>query len=79
VVTQTYDPKNGSPTLYRPSYSQTTYFEGFFATEEPLTKRLHVAYIDQAEVLSQRLGVDPMQLVNWNENLRIWITQTILR
>lgn len=33
----------------------------------------------QAEVLSQRLGVDPMQLVNWNENLRIWITQTILR
>ena len=33
----------------------------------------------KTEVLSQRLGVDPMRLVTWNENLRIWITQTILR
>ena len=33
----------------------------------------------QTEILSQRLGVDPMRLVAWNENLRIWITQTILK
>jgi len=33
----------------------------------------------QARVLSQRLGVDPMRLVMWNENLRVWMTQTILR
>lgn len=33
----------------------------------------------KSEILSERLGVDPMQLVAWNENLRIWITQTILK
>jgi len=33
----------------------------------------------KSEILSQRLGVDPMHLVTWNENLRIWMTQTILK
>merc|ERR1719445_2945989 len=33
----------------------------------------------QNKVLSHRLGIDPMELVSWNENLRVWLTQTILR
>ena len=33
----------------------------------------------KASVLSQRLGIDPLDLVGWNENLRVWITQTVLR
>ena len=33
----------------------------------------------QAKVLSHRLGIDPMELVSWNENLRVWLTQTILK
>ena len=33
----------------------------------------------QSKVLSHRLGIDPMELVTWNENLRVWLTQTILR
>jgi len=33
----------------------------------------------KASVLSQRLGIDPMDLVGWNENLRVWLTQTVLR
>merc|ERR1719397_415667 len=33
----------------------------------------------QSKVLSHRLGIDPMELVSWNENLRVWLTQTILR
>jgi len=32
-----------------------------------------------SKVLSHRLGIDPMELVSWNENLRVWITQTLLR
>lgn len=36
---------------------------------------------DQAkvEVLSHRLGIDPLDLVSWNQNLRVWLTQTVLR
>ena len=33
----------------------------------------------KASVLSQRLGIDPLDLVGWNENLRVWLTQTVLR
>jgi len=33
----------------------------------------------KAEVLSHRLGIDPLDLVSWNQNLRVWMTQTILR
>lgn len=33
----------------------------------------------QSKVLSHRLGIDPRELVSWNENLRVWLTQTILR
>ena len=33
----------------------------------------------QSKVLSHRLGIDPMELVSWNENLRVWLTQTILK
>jgi len=33
----------------------------------------------QNKVLSHRLGIDPMELVSWNENLRVWLTQTILK
>ena len=33
----------------------------------------------QSRVLSHRLGIDPLDLVSWNENLRVWLTQTILR
>ena len=33
----------------------------------------------QSRVLSHRLGIDPMDLVTWNENLRVWLTQTILK
>eukprot|EP00092_Neocalanus_flemingeri_P009246 GFUD01009951.1.p1 GENE.GFUD01009951.1~~GFUD01009951.1.p1 ORF type:complete len:540 (+),score=208.25 GFUD01009951.1:58-1677(+) len=32
-----------------------------------------------SKVLSHRLGIDPMELVSWNENLRVWLTQTLLR
>ena len=39
------------------------------------------ARVDQAStaVLSQRLGIDPLDLVGWNESLRVWLTQTVLR
>ena len=33
----------------------------------------------QSKVLSHRLGIDPMDLVTWNENLRVWLTQTIFK
>jgi len=33
----------------------------------------------QSKVLSHRLGIDPIELVSWNENLRVWLTQTILK
>ena len=33
----------------------------------------------QSKVLSHRLGIDPRELVSWNENLRVWLTQTILK
>ena len=33
----------------------------------------------QTRLLSHTLGIDPMELVSWNENLRVWLTQTILK
>jgi len=33
----------------------------------------------KAAVLSERLGISPLMLVSWNENLRVWLTQTVLR
>ena len=33
----------------------------------------------QSKILSHRLGIDPMDLVTWNENLRVWLTQTIFK
>lgn len=34
---------------------------------------------NNSKILSHRLGIDPLELVSWNENLRVWLTQTLLR
>jgi len=31
-----------------------------------------------ARVLSHRLGIEASELITWNENLRVWLTQTLL-
>ena len=35
--------------------------------------------LTESKILCHKLGIDPMELVSWNENLRVWLTQTILR
>jgi len=60
-------------------YRRTEYLLSTPATKTSSSSTDSPADKAKTEVLSQRLGVDPMRLVTWNENLRIWVTQTILR
>lgn len=62
-----------------PQYRSTVYQLSSPPTKTASSNHDSPADKAQTEILSQRLGVDPMKLVTWNENLRIWMTQTILR
>lgn len=65
-----------SPQLKRSSYQISSPHPG---TDSNAGNSTEVTDKAQAEILSQQLGVDPTQLVSWNENIRVWLTQTILR
>ncbi len=44
----------------------------------PGTKTDATGLGQKSETLCRRLGIDPLELVGWKENLRLWISQTIL-
>ena len=47
---------------------------GSLKKEDPMNQSSN----QQKESICYRVGIDPLELVNWLENLRMWISQTIL-
>lgn len=71
--------RRSGPRIESPAYRKTVYQLSSPPIKTANSTLDSQADKAQAEILSQRLGVDPMRLVTWNENLRIWLTQTILK
>jgi len=70
-----FSPANNSP---RPLYQLSSPLPPSLNQDKDTTKETAKDQTN-SKVLSHRLGIDPMELVSWNENLRVWITQTLLR
>ena len=79
VASQSLLRRTAGPRMESPVYRKTMYQLSTPPSKTANSTSDSQADKAQTEILSQRLGVDPMRLVTWNENLRIWLTQTILR
>lgn len=63
-----------SPVLKNLSYALSTAMPGSQKKEDQSSQSSN----QQKESICYRVGIDPLELVNWLENLRMWISQTIL-